>query len=420
MSQHHPSTPPRSDSAPAPRPTQSIAELYAAIAKSRGGGGTPSPGTLVGLLRSATAAVSPVTPSPLAALLGPIAAAAAAASAASHSAAAFSSSAIAATAAAHFPSSADRPPLQFSSASHDEFSRANKHSAHSSSNAVSPAAGAGMRTPARAASAAAAAAASPRPSPPASGSPATAATAAAGGAASSVFSTVGVYRSPLTSRPLVRTLVVALLALVGSRVKIDLRNECTVRGMLESVDKQGNMALVQASTQRPGEKNGDRKSAPSLEFMFLPARSVRFVHIPTSLGSASALLSRYEQRMDSNLLEYQRKKRLGRYTSREAQLKNVAKKEERLAREIAAEEAAAAAAAAAADDPVAVELKKEETKRKQRESMAGSTWRPPSAATSTAIVTAIASPAAVASSSAAASAAANPPEEDASNKRRKI
>lgn len=259
---------------------------------------------------------------------------------------------------------------------------------------------------------------SARPSPPSSSS--SSASASASALSSSVFSTVGVYRSPLTSRPLVRTLVVALLALVGSRVKIELRNESTVRGVVESVDKQGNMAMVQASVQRQGEKisgggsNGGRPAPPPLAFLFLPSRSIRFVHIPASVGDATVLLTNYEQRLDANLQEYQRKKRLGRYTSREAQLKNVAQKEARLAREIAAEEAAAAAAAAA-NDPAAIEAKKEETRRKQRESMAGgsSTWTPPVAATIAA------DSAATAASSAAAAVAPNPPDEE-SNKRRKI
>lgn len=146
-----------------------------------------------------------------------------------------------------------------------------------------------------------------------------------------------VYRSPLTSRPLVRTLSALLAALVGMQVSTELKSDWWVRGTLEAVDPRGNMRFTQATMQRAsGMSHGKQSSsvsAPLLSNLFVPGRSVRYVVLPSGVDGRRALES-HESRMDDRLAQYKRKKRSGKYITREEQEKAVTKKQRKLDEEM--------------------------------------------------------------------------------------
>jgi small nuclear ribonucleoprotein (snRNP)-like protein len=169
--------------------------------------------------------------------------------------------------------------------------------------------------------------------------------AAAGSRAATVTAAATtIYRSPLSSRPLVRTLVAVLQALVGRVVRVELRNESWTRGTLEEVGPQGNLRLSNATTHRPAgympPPSSSSSSPPAttvLEHMFIPGRSVRYVVLPDRVDAAAALTA-HEGRLDAALLEYRRRKRQGKFTTREEQEKQVERKQAKLAKEIEREE----------------------------------------------------------------------------------
>lgn len=70
-----------------------------------------------------------------------------------------------------------------------------------------------------------------------------------------------------------------------------------------------------------------------LEHLFIPGRSVRYVVLPDRVDGAAALTA-HETRLDNALLEYRRRKRQGKYLSREEQIKQVEKKQAKLAAEM--------------------------------------------------------------------------------------
>jgi small nuclear ribonucleoprotein (snRNP)-like protein len=150
-----------------------------------------------------------------------------------------------------------------------------------------------------------------------------------------------VWRSALTSRPLFRTLVVVLQSMVGMWVRVELRNETSVRGKLEEVDGKTNMRLSQATidgkqgakTSKRAQTNTAGACTATLECVFVPGRHVRYVHLPDRLD-VSATLDAYESNRDNQLLEYKRKKRKGKFATREEQEKQVLKKQAKLEQEM--------------------------------------------------------------------------------------
>jgi small nuclear ribonucleoprotein (snRNP)-like protein len=166
------------------------------------------------------------------------------------------------------------------------------------------------------------------------------------------------YRSPLSSRPLVRTLNAVLTSLISHTVRVELRNESWVSGRLEDVDVQGNLKLSNATSHRPagscpppayrGAPAAQRSNGP-LENLFIAGRCIRYVILPDRVDGA-AELTRYETQLDKIMLEFKRKKLIGKRVSREQQRKEVENKEVRLAAEMAAAAADMAAATAAAAD----------------------------------------------------------------------
>lgn len=224
------------------------------------------------------------------------------------SAAAAASSSAASTAASL--AAADAPPTAFRSASHDEFADAPGIKGKKGGGKG------GKSTPS------AAAAATP---------------AATGVAARSTL-----YRSPLTSRPLLRTLHAVLHALVGLQVRIELKNESSVRGRLEEVDKGGNLRLT-ACVTATARKNGPGVDESTADSMFVPGRAVRYVHLPDRVD-VRQVLTRWEGGLDDRLLQYRRRKRQGKFTTREEQERQIDSKERKLADEIRREREAAAAA----------------------------------------------------------------------------
>jgi small nuclear ribonucleoprotein (snRNP)-like protein len=165
----------------------------------------------------------------------------------------------------------------------------------------------------------------------------------AAGATAAPAASAGLYRSPLSSRPLVRTLVALLQAMVGHVVRVELRNESALRGRLEEVDAQGNLRLAAATYMRPsggGRAPGAAAAVsaaappPPLDSVFVAGRSVRYVHIPDRVDGA-ALLTAHESQLDRRLLESRRRKRAGRMGTWEDQQRAVDKKEAALAKEMA-------------------------------------------------------------------------------------
>lgn len=169
----------------------------------------------------------------------------------------------------------------------------------------------------------------------------------AAGATAAPAASAGLYRSPLSSRPLVRTLVALLQAMVGHVVRVELRNESALRGRLEEVDAQGNLRLAAATYMRPSgggrapgatAAGGAAASAaappPPLDSVFVAGRSVRYVHIPDRVDGA-ALLTAHESQLDRRLLESRRRKRAGRMGTWEDQQRAVDRKEAALAKEMA-------------------------------------------------------------------------------------
>jgi small nuclear ribonucleoprotein (snRNP)-like protein len=219
------------------------------------------------------------------------------------SAAAAASSSLAHTSAS---ASDETPPTSFRSASHDEFAPAHQQAGRKGGKGGGGAGTSSGRNPANGGST----------------------PAATGVAARSTL-----YRSPLSSRPLLRTLHAVLHALVGLQVRIELKNESQVRGKLEEVDKGGNLRLTTCTTSsaykdRPGVRSH------SAEAMFVPGRAIRYVHLPDRVD-VRQVLTKHENGLDERLLQYRRRKRQGKFTTREQQERQIDLKERKLAEEMA-------------------------------------------------------------------------------------
>eukprot|EP00798_Chlamydomonas_sp_ICE-L_P003133 gene3133-13146_t len=79
------------------------------------------------------------------------------------------------------------------------------------------------------------------------------------------------------------SLICLIQALEGRKVVAELRNDCVIRGKIDSVDDYMNITLSDASYQTlEGTKT-------EFEFMYLKGRTIRFVHLPKSLDPAQAI-----------------------------------------------------------------------------------------------------------------------------------
>lgn len=204
-------------------------------------------------------------------------------------------------------------PNSFSSQSHDEFSKRQQSQSRRTTNNTTNATNTNVTSP----------------SPPSSRST--------------------LYRSSLTSRPLLRTLHAVLASLVGFNVTVELKNGLSTRGTLREVDtKVGSIILGECTIY--GRKGGGVSSTTTkmrvptkVDSLYLPGHGVRYIHLPDRVDIRS-LLTRWEGGQDERLLQYKRKKRQGKFTTREEQERQIDIKERKLAIEMEATAAAAAAA----------------------------------------------------------------------------
>jgi small nuclear ribonucleoprotein (snRNP)-like protein len=79
------------------------------------------------------------------------------------------------------------------------------------------------------------------------------------------------------------TLVVFLQALVGQRVKVDLRTEVQLTGRLDGVD---NDMTLRMSTLIVTSPEGERTRK---ERLLVPGKQVRYVHIPDSVDISKTM-----------------------------------------------------------------------------------------------------------------------------------
>uniref|UniRef100_A0A1E1X1C8 Putative small nuclear ribonucleoprotein smd1 n=1 Tax=Amblyomma aureolatum TaxID=187763 RepID=A0A1E1X1C8_9ACAR len=95
-----------------------------------------------------------------------------------------------------------------------------------------------------------------------------------------------------------KSLVLMLRALQGRQTTIELRNELSVWGTVESVDAYMNMDLRNVSVVSPGGKEETYTS------FFVQGRQVRYVHIPDDIDMVATLklqAARVEQESEENV-----------------------------------------------------------------------------------------------------------------------
>lgn len=95
-----------------------------------------------------------------------------------------------------------------------------------------------------------------------------------------------------------KSLVLMLQALQGRQTTIELRNELSVWGTVESVDAYMNVDLRNVTVVRPGGKEEAYTS------FFVQGRQVRYVHIPDDIDMVTALklqAARVEQESEENV-----------------------------------------------------------------------------------------------------------------------
>ena len=82
-----------------------------------------------------------------------------------------------------------------------------------------------------------------------------------------------------------RTLVCLLQAAQGHRTTVELRNETSAEGFIDSVDGFMNICMSQVKFVKPNEA--------SLRFptMFIHGRQIRYVHIPDQIDMLQAIKS---------------------------------------------------------------------------------------------------------------------------------
>jgi len=98
------------------------------------------------------------------------------------------------------------------------------------------------------------------------------------------------------------SLVCLLQALVGQRIRVELRNETDLRGKLESVSPDMTMRLF-ALTELP--PRGRKRRVESLT---VPGKQIRYVHIPDSVDIGRTL-DAYERKLVKAKSIYERRKR---------------------------------------------------------------------------------------------------------------
>lgn len=112
--------------------------------------------------------------------------------------------------------------------------------------------------------------------------------------------------SPWVRRREESTLALLVSALVGGRVRLELRNETSVIGTLESADEHMNMRLADATVLRLELQDGPPVRAGHVS---VRGRQVRYVHLPGDMDVAAELDAQDERRRAARSAYRRRAKR---------------------------------------------------------------------------------------------------------------
>jgi small nuclear ribonucleoprotein (snRNP)-like protein len=127
-------------------------------------------------------------------------------------------------------------------------------------------------------------------------------------------------------------------------VEVELKNESAYRGRLEEVDRAGNLRFSQARLIKSATSPPPSALSPTLDSLFLPGRSLRYLELPDRVDGVATLI-RHERKLDDQLTQWKRKKRSGKFITREEQEKQVEKKQRKLQQEMESRGGGHAAAA---------------------------------------------------------------------------